>query len=71
MPNAGARLSLSEDVHEYLIAKASSSCDVIFALNFLEHLDKNVLARVSDEAFRVLRPGGFMIAMVPNATSAQ
>lgn len=30
-----------QDVHEYLAAKASSSCDVILALILLEHLDKN------------------------------
>ena len=43
------------------------SLDVVFTSNFLEHLpDKAAVGRALDEAYRCLRPGGFVIAMGPN-----
>jgi SAM-dependent methyltransferase len=42
--------------------------DVVFSSNFLEHLpDKEAVARTIAAAFRVLRPGGTVIFMGPNA----
>ncbi len=58
-----------QDIAEYLEQCLPASVDRIFTLNILEHLDKDSLARVLEGAFRVLRPGGKLIAMVPNATS--
>lgn len=41
--------------------------DVVFTSNFLEHLpNKDVLTQVIQAAWRVLRPGGTLIAMGPN-----
>jgi SAM-dependent methyltransferase len=41
--------------------------DVVFTSNFLEHLpSKDAVMRVIEEAHRVLRPGGRLIAMGPN-----
>jgi SAM-dependent methyltransferase len=46
---------------------ASSSVDVLFTSNFLEHLaSKELLAHCLRETSRVLRPGGRLIAMGPN-----
>jgi len=58
-----------EDVAVFLRQCAESSFDRIFALNILEHLEKDVLVSVLEESSRVLRPGGTLVAMVPNATS--
>jgi len=58
-----------QDIEEFLQTSASDRFDRIFALNILEHLDKDKLARVLDHAQHVLRPGGTLVAMVPNATS--
>ena len=58
-----------QDVAEYLEQRQPESVDLVFALNLLEHLDKDTLVRVLDGAFRALRPGGQLVAMVPNATS--
>jgi SAM-dependent methyltransferase len=45
----------------------SSSIDVIFTSNFLEHLEsKKALTHCLQEAARVLRPGGRFIALGPN-----
>lgn len=58
-----------QDIEAYLNQREPVSVDRIFALNILEHLDKDTLVRVLDAAHRALRPGGTLVAMVPNATS--
>jgi SAM-dependent methyltransferase len=57
------------DVVEYLRQSNSASVDFVTALNFLEHLSKDTLLTVVKEIRRVLRPGGTLVAMVPNAIS--
>jgi len=57
------------DIQHWLRTQPDESIDVIFALNILEHLSKDVLVDVLESAFRCLRPGGKLVAMVPNATS--
>lgn len=57
------------DIEAYLDTCQPASVDRIFALNILEHLDKDKLVRVLEGAFRALRYGGTLVAMVPNATS--
>jgi SAM-dependent methyltransferase len=58
-----------KDICDYLENEPAESVDRIFAMNILEHLDKDNLVRVLDAAYRCLRPGGSLVAMVPNATS--
>jgi SAM-dependent methyltransferase len=58
-----------QDVVAYLSERPPDSIDLIFALNILEHLDKNALVSLLDAAYRSLRPTGRLIAIVPNATS--
>lgn len=58
-----------QDVAAYLGQCAAGTVDRIFALNILEHLDKDTLVNVLENAFRVLRPGGQFVGIVPNATS--
>ena len=58
-----------QDAAEYLEGCANESLDVVFAMNFLEHLDKDTLVRILEASHRCLRPGGALVAMVPNATS--
>lgn len=57
------------DILAHLKATASCSVDFITALNILEHLDKDTLQQVLIESARVLREGGALVAMVPNASS--
>lgn len=57
------------EIGDYLDTIAPESVDRIFALNILEHLSKEQLAHVLRGALRVLRRGGNLVAMVPNATS--
>jgi SAM-dependent methyltransferase len=57
------------DVLDYLRQSQTASVDFMTALNFLEHLSKDMLLTILTEARRVLRPGGTLIAMVPNAIS--
>lgn len=57
------------DLVSGLATLADASVDRIIALNILEHLDKQVLAATLDQAARVLRPGGVVVAMTPNAGS--
>jgi SAM-dependent methyltransferase len=67
-PFIGAQLHHA-DVVEFLQNADSESFDFITALNFLEHLPKDSLYEVLKESRRVLRPGGTLVAMVPNAIS--
>ncbi|HEY8186875.1 MAG TPA: class I SAM-dependent methyltransferase [Pyrinomonadaceae bacterium] len=57
------------DVLAYLKEAESASLDFISALNLLEHLSKDALLAVLNECRRVLKPGGALVAMVPNAVS--
>jgi SAM-dependent methyltransferase len=57
------------DVVGFMARREAASADVIFALNLLEHLDKDGLVSLLESAVRVLRPGGRLVAMVPNAMS--
>jgi ubiquinone/menaquinone biosynthesis C-methylase UbiE len=57
------------DVLEHLQTLESNSLDFLTALNFLEHLSKDKLFAVLKECRRVLRPGGALVAVVPNAIS--
>ena len=60
---------LRQDIAEFLDQCEAASFDRVFALNILEHLDKDMLVRVVDGIHRVLSPGGTLTLMVPNATS--
>lgn len=57
------------DVLAYLSDVPEGSVDRIFAMNLLEHLDKDYLVRLLEQAARCLKPGGALVAMVPNAIS--
>jgi SAM-dependent methyltransferase len=57
------------DAVDYLTSCQSNSVDFVLALNFLEHLPKDVLLTLLRQVSRVLRPGGTLVAMVPNAVS--
>jgi SAM-dependent methyltransferase len=57
------------DVLTFLDKTKSASIDFITALNFLEHLSKDVMLKTVKEIARVLRPGGSLVALVPNAQS--
>ena len=55
------------DITEHLATRSSSSCDVVFAFDVLEHFGKEEAMRFADEVFRVLRPGGRFILHLPYA----
>ncbi len=60
---------IRQDISDYLSQCESESVDVIYALNILEHLTEDNLIKILDQVKRILRDGGQLIAMVPNATS--
>ena len=68
-PNVKATF-VHQDILEYLSQCPAESVDAIFALNIFEHLTKDYLVAVLDHSRRVLKKGGQLIAMVPNATSS-
>lgn len=57
------------DILVYLKDQKENSKDVIYAMNILEHLDKDTLYQVMVHAHKALKHNGELIAMVPNATS--
>ena len=57
------------DVIEHLRTRASGSVGMITAFNFAEHLVKDRALLFFEEAARVLRRGGHLVLMVPNAIS--
>jgi 2-polyprenyl-3-methyl-5-hydroxy-6-metoxy-1,4-benzoquinol methylase len=50
-----------------LRATRSRSLDVVLAIDVFEHMSREQLFEICDEVFRVLKPGGRIIAHVPNA----
>ena len=66
-PFVGARFECL-DILEFL-RRNEERFDWIFALNILEHLDKDTLLEVLELCNTHLRPGGALVAMVPNAIS--
>lgn len=58
-----------EDAVAFLRRRPDGSAGFITALNLLEHLKKDSLRDLLIEARRVLRSGGSLVAMVPNALS--
>ncbi len=60
---------VQSEIEEYLRSAQEASVDRVFALNILEHLGKDQLIGVLEGVRRVLKPGGALVVMVPNATS--
>jgi 2-polyprenyl-3-methyl-5-hydroxy-6-metoxy-1,4-benzoquinol methylase len=56
------------DVFEYL-ADSRDSCDVVLALDFIEHLDRDELLAFLDLVSKALRPRGRLVVKTPNASS--
>jgi SAM-dependent methyltransferase len=54
------------DITEHLATRPSSTCDMVFAFDVLEHFSKEEAMQFVDEVFRVLRPGGRFILHLPN-----
>lgn len=57
------------DVLEHLSGLPEGSVGFVTAFNIVEHLPKERIPAFFREARRVLRPGGSLVAMVPNAMS--
>ena len=57
------------DVLDFLRGREDGSAGFITALNLIEHLKKDAARELLVEARRVLRPGGTLVAIVPNALS--
>jgi SAM-dependent methyltransferase len=55
------------DLQSELKTAANNSLDVVLIMDVLEHMEREVLFEICDEIFRVLRPGGSIVAHVPNA----
>ena len=55
------------DLQVKLKTTADNSVDVVIVMDVLEHMDREVLFEICDDIFRVLRPGGRIVAHVPNA----
>jgi SAM-dependent methyltransferase len=60
---------IHSDALEYLRQTQAASLDFVTALNFLEHCSKDMLLSLLRQIRRILRPGGVLVAMVPNAIS--
>jgi SAM-dependent methyltransferase len=48
-----------------LLPIPAATTDVVLAADLIEHLDDDTLARVLDEAHRILRPGGTLVIYTP------
>jgi SAM-dependent methyltransferase len=65
---AGLSAELKDSIID-LKAKANESQDVLIAIDFMEHLPKDIFVEFLAESLRVLRPGGVLILRGPNADS--
>lgn len=71
MVDAAVKAGIKEvklgDLQTELKMSVDNSVDVIIVMDVLEHMGREVLFEICDDIFRVLRPGGRIIAHVPNA----
>lgn len=58
--------AIEQDVIAHLRSLGSESVSAITSMHLVEHLPYEVLIRMVDEAWRVLRPGGVLILETPN-----
>lgn len=65
--NAGLKEVKLGDLQSELKEISDNSLDVVIIFDVLEHLTREILFEVCDGIFRVLKPGGRVIAHVPNA----
>ena len=56
------------DINDYLSTAGDESADVVLLMDVLEHFQRQELFDILDEVLRILRPGGEIIAHVPNAS---
>lgn len=65
------RLGLTQaecgSILSFLEKTADASVDVVLAIDIVEHLVRAEMFEVLDQIFRILKPGGMLIAHVPNA----
>jgi SAM-dependent methyltransferase len=61
----GLQADLSDGL-QAIAALPTEGCSVITAFHIIEHLPFELLVRLLDESFRVLRPGGLLILETPN-----
>jgi O-antigen chain-terminating methyltransferase len=69
--NEAGREVVDADLIGYLEAAGDDSVGAITLFQVVEHLEIAVLLRLMDEAIRVLRPGGVLVAETPNALNLQ
>lgn len=58
---------VNDDALKYLAAQKDSSFDLITAFHFVEHIDFALLQELTNQCYRVLKPGGVLIYETPNA----
>lgn len=62
----GPEVELHVDCASGLATLPAESADLVFASNFLEHLDAPAVEEILEAAHRVLRPGGRIALIQPN-----
>lgn len=56
-----------QDIKEYIDEKVPGSYDVVFLMDFIEHLEKKELLDLLDNVYRILNSNGIVIIHAPNA----
>ena len=51
---------------DYLQKSPDNSVDAIFSAHLVEHLEVEVVYKLIEEAYRTLKPGGFLLVTTPN-----
>lgn len=64
----GLEVRLADSIVD-IASKPESSMDVVFALDFIEHIERDVACDFLRHVFRVLKPGGRLIMRMPNGDS--
>ncbi|MFG1200980.1 class I SAM-dependent methyltransferase [Xanthobacter aminoxidans] len=56
------------DINQAISETESNSIDVVICFDIFEHLSRHELFYISDEIFRILKPGGKIFVHTPNAS---